>query len=212
VRRLLPHRLLDGPPPSLPHPLDRLSERWWGLPPRARAVAWILTAALVATILLMDLGRAPHGPLVPVAVAARDLPAGHALGPGDLEERPWPRDLVPPGAGVEVAGTLRGPVPEGTPLGPTMVTDGGVAAMVADGFAAVSLAASLMPPESLGARLDLVASTPHGTRVLTRAARVLTADEHHVWVEVRAGDAAEVASAARGDALVAVVHAPGGPP
>jgi hypothetical protein len=210
VRRLLPPRLLDGPPPSLPRPLDLVSERWWGLPVRVRALAAALAVALAVGVVALGAGRSAYGPPVTVTVAARDLAAGHELGPGDVTTRRWPRDLAPDGATrLEPAGTLLGPVPRGTPIGPAMVADGGVAALVDEGFAAVGLPASLLPPQSLGASLDLVATGPDGAaRVLTQDARVLTADEQHVWVEVRARDAAEVASAGRTEALVAVLHAP----
>jgi hypothetical protein len=210
VRRLLPPRLLDGPPPSLPRPFDLLSEAWWGLPVRVRALVGVLASALAVGLLALGAGRSAYGPPVTVTVAAEDLPAGHELGPGDVTTRRWPRDLAPEGAiRAAPAGTLLGPVPRGTPIGSSMVADGGVAAMVDEGFAAVGLPASLLPAQSLGARLDLVATGPDGAaRVLTHAARVLTSDEQHVWVEVRAGDAAEVASAGRAESLVAVLHAP----
>jgi hypothetical protein len=210
VRRLLPPRLLDGPPPSLPRPLDLLSEGWWGLPVRLRALATVVAVALAVGLVALGAGRSAHGPPVTVTVAAQDLPAGHELGPEDVTTRRWPRDLAPEGATrLEPTGTLLGPVPRGTPIGPAMIADGGVAALVADGSAAVGLPISLLPPQSLGARLDLVATGPDGAaRVLTRDARVLASDEQHLWVEVRAEDAAEVASAGRTESLVAVLHAP----
>jgi pilus assembly protein CpaB len=178
---------------------------------RVRAAAALLAAALAVTAVLVGSGRSPHGPPVPVVVAARDLPAGHELAPDDLVRRRWPRDLVPDGAAAQVGagGTLLGPVPAGTPVAPSMIADAGVAGMVGDGFAVVGLPVSLLPPESLGASLDLVAPGPDGTpRVLTRAARVLTSDEQHAWLEVVEEDAAEVASAGRAEALVVVLRAP----
>lgn len=209
MRHLLPPRLLDGPLPSLPRPLDGLSERWWALSPRLRVLAGALAAMSVLALLTVETGRSPHGPDVPVLVAARDLPAGHALGPDDLVGRPWPRDLLPEEAGTTPTGTLTGPVPAGMPVTPSMVADGGVAALVEEGAAAVALPAETLSEDSLGARVDLVAPGGDGaTRVVTRDARVLHFDDHRVWVEVAATDAAEVASAGRGDGLVAVLHAP----
>jgi pilus assembly protein CpaB len=161
-------------------------------------------------VVLLDLGGSPHGPPVPVAVAADDLPAGHRLGPDDLVRRRWPRDLAP-ADGVEVgtAGTLLGPVTEGAPVAAAMVADGGLAALAADGHAVVSLPAELLPGPGAGARLDLVAPDVHGgTRVLATHVRVLAADEVHVHVEVPATDAAEVAAAGRREALIGVLRAP----
>jgi Flp pilus assembly protein CpaB len=194
----------------MPRPLDVLCERWWGLPPRVRVLLTCLGAVAIVGVLLADLGRSPHGPPVPVAVATSDLPAGHRLGPGDLADRRWPRDLAPrDGLEVDAEGTLLGPVARGTPVSTGMVGDGGLAALAADGTSVVSLPATLVPGDARGTHLDLVAPDVDGrARVLASAARVLAADEHHVHVEVPTAAAPEVAAAGRGEALVAVLRTP----
>ena len=65
---------------------------------RARRVAAALSVGVAAWLVL---GAAlPHPPEagIPVIVAARDLPAGLRLGPGDTQVRRWPAELVPTGA------------------------------------------------------------------------------------------------------------------
>lgn len=207
--RLPTPRLLDGPAPALPRPLDALSERWWALPARARALALALATTLLLLALVADLGRSSYGPPVTVTVAAEDLPAGHELAPGDLTVRRWPADLAPETVAPQATGTLLGPVAEDTPVATDLVGEGGMAALATDGHAVVSLPASLLPVRRPGTRLDLVAPGPDGgTRVLATSARVLRTDEHHVHVEVAADGAADVAAAGHRETLVAVLRTP----
>ena len=101
--------------------------------------------------------------MVPVKVAAHDLPAGRVLTPEDLVVRRYPADVVPAGAsGRAVGRTLAAPVLEGEPvtdlrlLTPTLVAayPGRVAVPVR--IADADAVALLRP----GDHIDLVAADP----------------------------------------------------
>jgi Flp pilus assembly protein CpaB len=201
---------LDGPPLSLPRFLDALSERYWHLGPRRRAV--VGAAVLVAPAVLWSVaaGGSEWGDPVDVVVATRQLPAGHDLVAGDLAMTRRPEALVPDGAAATAAeGTLVGVLPKGAVLTEAHLGDGGHGALVAAGRVAVAFPLDLLPEHTVGAVLDLVGTDGQGgARTLATAARVLAADEHHLWVEVDRADAAVVAAAARDGSAAAVVHPP----
>lgn len=88
-----------------------------------RAVARRVTASLLAggaVLGTVALARTPEGgPLVPVVVAARDLPAGRELAQADLLEQRRPRAYAPSGsesAAALVGRRLSGPVAAGEVL------------------------------------------------------------------------------------------------
>jgi Flp pilus assembly protein CpaB len=122
-------RRLDGPPLALPVVVDRAAERWWCARPRTRALV-VVTLATVVVAGVAHAAASPHGPPTPVLVAARDLPTGHVLAPGDLRRAHWPRDLVPAGATTRLEGTVVGPLPRGAVATDRHVTAEGVAAAV----------------------------------------------------------------------------------
>lgn len=79
-----------------------------------------LSAVLAGTAVIGTVAVArtpPAGAPLPVAVAARDLPAGHPLAPGDVQEVSRPAALVPrhaAGRAADVVGrVLAGPVSAG---------------------------------------------------------------------------------------------------
>lgn len=136
-----------------------------------------LSALLVGLAVLAGLAAvAPADPpTVAVVVAARDLPSGAVLGPGDVERVPLPAARVPEGAVDDVAGsTLAGPLRRGEPVTdvrlvgpglaeahpdrtvvPVRVPDPAVAALLRVGDRVDVLASD---PATTGARAELVAS------------------------------------------------------
>lgn len=89
-----------APGPGL---LVRLSGRFHPRRLRRRLPLAVAVAAAVALAPGLVAGGDPAGPVVPVLVATRDLPAGHAIAEGDLRSRTAPADLVPAGAAPDVA-------------------------------------------------------------------------------------------------------------
>lgn len=210
MRPSLPSRL-DGPPPVLPAGLDRLSERWWSLRPRHRAIAIVLLAAVVVLVGPLRLAASPHGPPTTVLVATRDLPVGHDLTADDLRTATWPRDLVPDGATTQARGTVTGPLPRGAVATSAHLAPpgSGVAAAVPEGRVAVTIPAELLPPLPAGASLDLVAPDPDGTpRVVATDATVVTDDGTLVWVALAPPEAPAVAAAAAREQIVAILRPP----
>lgn len=201
---------LSGPPLSLPRGLDVLSEHYWRLGPRRRAA--LVGIAVVSLVVLVptQLARSPWGEPVDVAVAARDLPAGHTLGEGDLRTVRWPDGLVPDAAvTADARGTLTGLLPRGAVLTESHLGDGGHGALVTDGRVAVALPLDLVPEHAVGAVLDVVGTDGQGgARTLATAARVVAVDDAHLWVELDRAHAADVAAAVRNHAATAVVHPP----
>lgn len=199
---------LDGPPLSLPRGLDAVSERYWRLGPRLRAVVALVAIISLAVGVAGLVGRSPWGGSVEVTVAARGLPAGHVLTEGDLRTVPWPEGLVPQDAVTgSVVGTLVGVLPEGAVLTEAHLGRGGLGALVKKGRAAVAIPLDLVAEHTLGAVLDVVGTDGRGgVRTLAQRARVLAADGDHLWLEVDTADAAAVAGAARDRSATAVVH------
>lgn len=201
---------LDGPPLSLPRGLDAASERYWRLGPRVRTAVTVVAVVGLAVSAAAVVGRSPWGAPVDVTVAARGLPAGHVLAEEDLRTVARPEGLVPQDAVTgRVEGTLVGVLPEGAVLTEAHLGRGGQGALVADGRAAVAVPLDLLAEHTVGAVLDVVGTDGHGgVRTLAPDARVLSADEDHLWLEVDRADAAAVAAAARDRSATAVVHPP----
>ena len=134
-----------------------------------RAVARRVTASLLAggaVLGTVALARTPAGgPLVPVVIAARDLPAGRELQPADLLEQRRPRAYAPSGsasAAALVGGRLSGPVAAGEVLTTTRVAGAGLLAGRPDDEVAVHV--PLADPGALamvraGDRVDVLAGT-----------------------------------------------------
>lgn len=207
----LPRSRLDGPPVALPPALDRLSERWWSLRPRHRALAVVVLAAVVVLVGPVRLVASPHGPPTSVLVATRDLPVGHELVADDLRPATWPRDLVPDGATTEARGTVTGPLPRGGVVTSAHLAPpgSGVAAAVPTGRVAVTIPADLLPPLPAGAHLDLVAPDPDGLpRVAASSATVVAVEGELVWVAVDPPEGPAVAAAAARGQVVAILRPP----
>ena len=128
-----------------------------------------VTASLLAggaVLGTVALARTPQGgPLVPVVVAARALPAGRELQPEDLLEQRRPRAYAPSGsesAAALVGRRLSGPVAAGEVMTTTRVTGGGLLAGRPEDEVAVHL--PLADPGALamvraGDRVDVLAGT-----------------------------------------------------
>jgi hypothetical protein len=202
---------LDGPPVALPPALDRLSERWWALRPRRRALAIVVVMAVAVLVGPARLAASPHGPPTTVLVAARDLPVGHELTPDDVRRASWPRGLVPAGATTASRGTVTGPLPSGAVITSAHLAPAGsgVAAAVPAGQAAVTIPAELLPPLPAGARIDLVAPDADGAAQVVATAATVVADEGElVWVAVDTTEAPAAAAATARGQVVAILRPP----
>lgn len=197
--------LLDGRPPTLPRHVDRAAERWASLPPRARLALGLVAALAVLLLAGAGAARSPWGPPVETLVATRDLPAGHRLGPGDLERATWPAELAPAPPGETDGRTLSTGLPAGMPLTGGHVGTGGIAARLHEGEAAFPLPLEEGVALAPGQLVDLVAGDAGGggTR-LAAAARVLEVDGNSAWIAVRREDAPGLAGAAAWGRVVAV--------
>lgn len=186
-RRLpdLPTRLPATPVP-LPAMLDHVSERWWRLPPRARAV--VLGVLCVGVLALAGRGAttSPWGPPGQVLVLTSDLPAGAAVGPSDVEHAQWPSDLIPTDALDELPedARVRGPAAADAVLTRRHLVSG-LAGLLEPGEAAVSVPLDGLPQVVADDVVDVVTATPDGAghRAAT-AARVVAVDPAFVWLAV----------------------------
>lgn len=122
-----------------------------------------LAAALAGFALVLALSPPGRTPVVPVVVAAADLPTGTPLHPADLAVREWPADLAPSGATravAEVDGrSLVGAARAGEPITDTRLAGAGPAsgpdgAVVPVRLADAGVAAVLAP----GSRVDVLAA------------------------------------------------------
>lgn len=205
---------VGGAPLVLPPWLDAVSDRWWGLTPRTRAVAVLAVVVLVAVLAAVRVGASPYGPPVPVLVATHDLPAGTVLGEEVLRTERWPQELTPAGASAAPSGTLVAPLPAGAILTGTHLTEEGVGGMIAAGQAAVPVPAELVPDLGVGTLVQVVASGTDGTGVvLADRAEVVAADGVMLWLATSERVAADVAAAGlRGTIALAIVRAGPDPP
>ena len=131
---------------------------------RRLLAAGAAAAAVASAVQTLSPGPAPTRP---VWVAARDLPAGHALTGGDLRRQSWPVAAVPDGSRQDgPSGVLAGPVRRGEPVtdvrlvGPGLLTgqdDGTVAVTVRVSDPAATLAVQV------GGRVDVLALPPIGS-------------------------------------------------
>jgi pilus assembly protein CpaB len=200
----------EGAPLRLPAVLDRASEGWWRLPPRARRTI-VGAALLIATLtVLARVALSPYGPPVPVVVATRDLPVGPVVSSADVASLRWPRSLVPDGVltttGAAVGSTLAIATTSAGALTDRHVRPSGVSTMLAPGTAALPVRRDQLPGLTVGARVDLVIRSGDGTgRTAVRGAEVLALEDGLLWLEVPRGSAADVSAAAGRDALLAVL-------
>lgn len=204
------------PPVALPAVVDAVSERWWGLPPRVRALAVAL--ATVAALALLGRGatRSPWGPPTDVLVAVDDLPGGAPVTADLLRPARWPADLVPHDAvtsadlGPDVR--LRGAVVAGAPVTRRQLAVG-LGGMVAEGHAAVAVPVDGLPHVDAGDAVDVVATGLDGVgRRVATAARVLAVDDAFLWLDVPTHEVDAVAAAGAAGRLTLAVRPVTTPP
>ncbi len=208
MRRPLHLDVFSGPPVTLPRLLDHLSERWWSLPPRARAVS--IGVAVVGLVLagLSHAAATPYGPPTRVLIADRDLPVGHELTGRDLQRTTWPADLVPDDALSEPTGRLTVPLTAQAVATQRHVAADGLASELRPDTAAVPIPSDALPALTIGSRIEVVGRDLDGRSVvLARDALVLAVDGTDVWLAVPRGVAPDVA-AAGASGLVTVVLLP----
>ncbi len=130
---------------------------------RRRLLAALLTAVAVAAGI--HAATAPPPARVDVVVAARDLPAGVVLGPGDLRTVGFAPGSVPAGASDDAVGrTLAAPLRAGEPVTDVRV----VGPALTEGYPGLSAVPVRLPDAGMAAllrvgdRVDLVAADPQG--------------------------------------------------
>ncbi|MEO5851015.1 MAG: SAF domain-containing protein [Nocardioides sp.] len=143
---------------------------------RRRLLAALLSAVAVLAA-LRSVSPAPE-PMVPVLVAARDLPSGTLVRPGDLVETAYPPATAPDGLAGDVVGrTLAAPVRRGEPITDVRL----VGPALTEGYDDLVAVPVRLPDAgsvallTVGDRIDLVATDPSagGARVIALAAPVL---------------------------------------
>lgn len=201
------HTRLSATPVALPAALDHVSERWWRLSPRARAV--VLAVLCVGVLALAGRGAtaSPWGPPGQVLVLTSDLPAGATVGPTDVEHAQWPSELIPADALSELPEDARvhGPAAADAVLTRRHLVSG-LAGLLESGEAAVSVPLDGLPQVAAGDVVDVVTATPDGAghRAAT-AARVVAVDHAFLWLAVDHGHVDAVAAAgAAGTVTLAV--------
>ncbi|GAA1138050.1 SAF domain-containing protein [Nocardioides aquiterrae] len=130
---------------------------------RRRPLAALLTAVAVATGL--HAATAPPPAAVHVLVAARDLPSGAVLSPGDLRTAGFAPGSVPDGAVADPAGhTLAAPLRAGEPVTDVRL----VGPSLTDGYPGLAAVPVRLPDAAMaglltvGDRVDLVSAHPQG--------------------------------------------------
>jgi Flp pilus assembly protein CpaB len=140
---------------------------------RRRVLAAVLTAVAVAAGLHSV--TAPPPPRTDVLVAARDLPGGTVLAPGDLTPVPFAPGSVPDDLVTSTTGrTLAAPVRRGEPVTDVRLVGPGLA----DGHPGLTAVPVRLPDAGMvgllaaGDRIDLVAADPEGSGARVVAAGV----------------------------------------
>ena len=189
---------------------------------RGVAVALALVVGLLVhrSMAAADAVRAGWGSRAPVAVAARDLPPGHVVEPGDVRVVQLPPAATPPGAlGRAPEGrTVRALVLEGEVLTRRRVAGSdalGVAALLPEGTRAVAIPVEpgTGPPLRVGQRVDVVAAGigddgAADAVVIASAVPVVAVAEPAVTLAVGRGDVPDVVAALAAGAVALAVVAP----
>ena len=136
-----------------------------------RLLRQVAAGALACLALVLALRPPPPGPdapevrSVPVAVAAADLPAGTALGPGDLATVALPVGAAPAGAATAVdqltGQVLASPVRRGEPVTDVRLVGPGLWSQVPDGLVAAPVRLADLAVTALlraGDRVDVLAA------------------------------------------------------
>lgn len=205
--------LVQGPLPPLPDVIDAASERWFAAPPRSRLAVALLAVVLFVLLTGKVAGGSPWHDETAVLVAARTLPAGHTLAPGDLVPTSRPVRSLPDGTvdvGARwVGAATTGPLPAGAVVAAVHLSEGGLSALVRPGKVAVAVPEDLLPPLEAGRDVDLVGGDGQGAGdALARDARVLASSGGHVWIEVDRADAGSVAAAVAWGRITVALLAP----
>ena len=155
------------------------------------------------------LAAAPYGHPTTVLVASRDLYPGEHLEPHDLQRRTVPAELVPAGALEDAHGVLAAALPAGAIATDRHLGEGGWAAGLPPGRAAVAVPSERLPTLTPGSRVDLLRADHDGHGVLLgRDAIVLASEVEEVWFALDAEDAIAVSAAGQIGALAVVVLPP----
>ena len=193
----------------LPPALDALAERWWAATPRARLLVGLLAVLTLLAAGVGHLAAAPYGHPTTVLVATRDLHPGHRLEAHDLRRRTVPEDLVPAGALDAPEGVLASTLPAGAIATDRHLDEGGWAAGLPPGRAAVAVPSERLPALTPGTRVELVSADHDGRGVvLGRDGVVLAAEMEEVWFAVDAEDAVSITAAGQVGALAVIVLPP----
>lgn len=200
---------LVGPLPALPRALDTVSERWWAAAPRTRLLLGLLTVLSLLAAGVGHLAATPYGHPTTVLVASRDLYPGDRLEPQDLRRRTVPAELVPAGALETAHGVLAAALPAGAIATDRHLGEGGWAAGLPAGRAAVAVPSERLPSLTPGSRVDLLHADHEGRGViLGRDAVVLATEVEEVWFGVDAEDAVAISAAGQIGALAVIVLPP----
>jgi pilus assembly protein CpaB len=146
----------------------------------ARRTAAVLLAAAALFLALRPVPPAPPPAAVPVAVAARDLPAGSSLSGEDVAVARLPPEVVPNGVvpAVEplVGRVLAGAVRTGEPLTDARLVGPGLTALLPAGQVAAPVRLADLAVTGLvrvGDRVDVLAAFPDAERAEVVAAGAL---------------------------------------
>lgn len=218
--QLHPLRSLRPVRPRLP----RRALPWYGA---AGLLALITALAVHGTLSRAAEAEAAYGRTRPVVVVVAPVPAGRAIGPDDVEVRPWPEALVPPGALPRLPdpATALVALEAGEVLLGSRVAghgrDGPAALLGADERAVAVPLAVVGVPLAPGDEVDLLAGGGFGggpdgdlpvavaSGVVARSARVLEADDEVVVVAVEASVASDVAAALTAGPIVVALRPAG---
>jgi Flp pilus assembly protein CpaB len=175
---------------------------------RRRPLAALLTAVAVAAGL--HAAAAPTPPHAGVLVAARDLPSGVVLAPGDLTRASYAAGTAPTGvAAAPVGRTLAAPLRRGEPVTDVRLVGPGLV-RGHPGLVAVPVRlpdAGMVALLRVGDRIDLVAADPQGT-----GARVVAHDVPVLALPVTRADETGPAGALPGRLVVVGLPAVEVPP
>lgn len=207
-------RLVTGPQPVWPRPVDGVAERWARLPPRVRLGVIVALIATVGVGSELRVGSAEArwgGQPVSVLTAEEDLPVGAAAADGVRRTRLPPR-AVPDAAvtSVDTDAVLAAPLPRGAVLTSLHVDDRGPAAGLADSLRAVPVPVEAGWGVTAGGWVDVWTDDPAATGPVARSRPVLAVRGDGVRPTALLGlHADEVAAVAGAGAdQVRLTHAP----
>jgi hypothetical protein len=205
---------LQGPPLALPAALDRCSEYWWRLPPRARAAAAVLAVLVFVAGGELRIAQARDqwgGPPRRALVAVRDTAVGQ---PPQVRAVRLPPALVPPDAPQQIddGARLAFALPKGAVLTRGHLSARGPAASLQPGLRVVPIPIQPGWDVRAGGWVDVWAlAAPDQSTPIARqrpvVAVMIDADQQSALVGLAAN---EVAAAVRGlvDGEILLTHAP----